>query len=135
MTGRRIDANIILRYLTNEPEEQAERTARLFEATARGEADLLVEEVVLAEVVWTLTSYYRMPRGDIASALLELLAEENIRAVDKESLRLALVIFSERNLDFADALLAAKALLSGDPVVYSFDRDFDRIPGVIRREP
>ena len=135
MTGRRIDANIILRYLTKEPQEQAERTARLFEAAGRGEEDLLVEEVVFAEVVWTLTSYYRMPRNRIASSLLEFLAEENIRAVDKEPLRLALVIFSERNLDFADALLAAKALHSGDLVVYSFDRDLDRIPGVIRREP
>jgi len=134
VTGGRIDANIILRYLTNEPQEQAERVARLFEAVTQGE-EVLVEEVVLAEVVWTLASFYRMPRSSIADALLELLAEENIRALDKESLRLALVIFSEKNLDFADALLAAKALQSGDPVVYSFDRDLDHIAGVVRREP
>jgi predicted nucleic-acid-binding protein len=135
VTGGRIDANIILRYFTGEPEEQAERTARLFEAVARGDELVLVEEVVLAEVVWTLASYYRMPRGDIANALLELLAEDNIEARDKESVRLALVIFSQRNLDFADALLSAKALLSDDKVVYSLDRDPDRIPGVIRKEP
>ena len=47
---------------------------------------------------------------------------------------LALVL-SERNLAFADALLAAKALRSDDPMVYAFDRDFDRITGVIRQEP
>lgn len=134
MSGGRIDANIILRYLTNEPQEQAERAARLFDAVTQGE-QVLVEEVVLAEVVWTLASYYRMPRSSIADALLELLAEENIRALDKEPLRLALAIFSEKNLDFADALLAAKALQSGDPVVYSFDRDLDHIAGVVRREP
>lgn len=134
MAGR-IDANIVLRYLTNAPEEQAERTARLFAAVARGEAEVFVEEVVLAEVVWTLASYYRMPRTGIGEALLQLLAEEGIRATDKDALRLALVIFSERNLDFADALLAAKAIRSGDPVVYSFDHDLDRIPGVVRREP
>lgn len=134
MTGGRIDANIILRYLTNEPQEQAERVARLFEAVTQGE-EVLVEEVVLAEVVWTLASFYRMPRSSIADALLELLAEENLRALDKEALRLALVLFSEKNLDFADALLAAKALQSGDPVVYSFDRDLDHVAGVVRREP
>ncbi len=135
MTGCRVDANIVLRYLTNEPEEQADRAARLLESVARGEEELQIEDVVLAEVVWTLASYYRMPRNGISDALLELLAEANIHAADKESLRLALVIFSERNLDFADALLAAKAIQSGDPVVYSFDRDLDRVPGVIRREP
>ena len=135
MTVGRIDANIILRYLTDEPREQAEGAARLFEAVARGEEEVLLQEVVVAEVVWTLASYYRMPRSDITSALLELLAEEHIAAADKESLRLALVLFSERNLDFADGLLAAKALQAGDRVVYSFDRHLDRIPGVIRREP
>ncbi len=50
------------------------------------------------------------------------------------ALLLALVL-SERNLAFADALLAAKALRSDDPMVYAFDRDFDRITGVIRQEP
>jgi len=61
MPGR-IDANVILRYLTNEPAEQAERSARLFGAVARGEREVLLEDVVLAEVVWTLASFYRMPR-------------------------------------------------------------------------
>lgn len=135
MTGGRIDANIILRFLTNEPAEQAESAARLFEAVARGEESVFIEEVVLAEVVWTLMSFYRMPRRDVAGALLGLLAEEHIRATDKDSLRLSLVIFSERSFDFADALLAVKALQSDDKVVYSFDRDLDRIQGVIRREP
>jgi len=135
VTGGRIDANIILRFLTNEPAEQAGSAARLFGAVARGEASVLVEEVVLAEVVWTLMSFYRMPRRDVASALLKLLAEEHIRAVDKDSLRLSLALLAERNIDFADALLAAKALQSGEKVVYSFDRDLDRIPGVIRKEP
>ncbi len=135
MTGGRIDANIILRYLTNEPVEQAEGAARLFEAVARGDLEVLLEEVVIAEVLWTLSSFYRMPRRDIADVLLEVLAERNIHTTDSDAARLALILFSERNLDFADALLAAKALQSDDRIIYSFDRDFDRIQGVIRREP
>lgn len=135
MTGRLVDTNVILRYMTNEPPEQAERAAKLFEAIANGNEHVLLEEVVCAEVIWTLSSYYRMPRRSIADVLLGLLAEGNIGALDKEAMRVALAIFSERNLDFADAILAAKALQSDDSVIYSFDRDFDRISGVIRREP
>jgi uncharacterized protein len=131
----RIDANVMLRFLTNEPVAQAEASARLFEALARGEESVQIEEVVLAEVVWTLASFYRMQRGDIGNALLQLLADAHVLAADKDALRLALAIFSERNIDFADALLAAKALQSDDKIIYSFDRDFDRIEGVIRREP
>ncbi len=134
MTGR-IDANVLLRFLTNEPVDHAERAAKLLGAVMAGEFDAYLEEVILAEVVWTLNRFYRMPRADIAAALLNLLADDHILAADKDALRLALIFFAERNVSFVDAYLAAKALQAGDPVVYSFDRDFDRIPGVRRVEP
>ena len=129
-----VDANVIIRHLTNEPPDQAERATRLLTAVARLEIELRIEEVVLAEVVWVLTSFYKMPRGEISAGLLDLLGEEGIVAVDKDGLRAALILFSERNIDFADAILAARSLQSGERI-YSFDRDFDRIPGVVRLEP
>ena len=135
MAALRVDANIILRYLTDAPPEQAEWVARLFAAVAARTVEIIVEEVVLAEVVWTLSSYYRMPRQEIAAALLAFLAEDSILSRDKEELQTALVLFQQRNLDFVDALLAAKTLGSSERELYSFDRDFDRIPGLLRREP
>lgn len=66
---------------------------------------------------------------------MEFLDEESILATYKESIQLALVLFSQWNIDFADALLGARAIQSDDPVVISFDRDLDRIPGLIRQEP
>ena len=131
----RLDTNVILRHLTQEPIDQAQQVAVLFQAVASGDESVLVEEVVVAEAVWTLASHYQVDRTEIARSLGDMLADEGIRAADKQSLQLALVLYGERNLDFADALLAAKALQSGDPVIYSFDRDFDRIAGVVRREP
>lgn len=68
-------------------------------------------------------------------ALLTLLAEERVQSPDKATLQLALGLFHERNIAFVDALLAAKVLKSGEQELYSFDRDFDRIPGLLRREP
>jgi predicted nucleic acid-binding protein len=132
---RRIDANIILRFLTNEPLHQAERAARLFAAIAAGHDEVLVEDVVLAEVVWTLASFYRMTKTEIATALLDLMSGPGMKNADKQSILLALVLYQEKNIDFADALLAAKALTHDEPEIYSFDRDFDRVPGLKRREP
>ena len=51
------------------------------------------------------------------------------------ALRLALAFYDQRNMDFADGLLAAKALQDPAPAVYSFDRDFDRVPRLTRHEP
>lgn len=131
----RIDANVILRYLTNEPADQAERAARLLEAAKSGATQLLVEEVVLAEVIWTLSSFYRVSKRDIAAMLLAFLAPDGIQNPQKDALKTALVLLTTYNLDFADALIAAKALESGQSELYSFDRDFDRIPGILRKEP
>ena len=132
---RRVDANVILRFLTGEPPPQAERAAKLFRSVEAGVAAVIVEDVVLAEVVWTLSSYYRMPKAEIAAALLELLADEGVPNADKASLQMALVLFREKNLDFADALLAARVINTGERELYSFDRDFDRVPGLSRKEP
>ncbi len=43
--------------------------------------------------------------------------------------------FHNRNIDFADALLAAKSLASDERALYSFGRDFDPILGLIGKEP
>jgi len=135
MPNPRIDTNVLLRYLTNEPQEQAEQAARLFQRISAGAERVWLEDIVLAEVAWTLLSYYRASRQQVAEWLLELLAHQSIEARDKDVLRVALVIFQEKNVDFADAQIAAQMLADGTREIYSFDRDFDRIPGITRLEP
>jgi predicted nucleic acid-binding protein len=131
----RVDANIIVRYLTGDPPAQAERVGRLLNRVAAGELEILVEDVVLAEVVWVGASFYQLSRENIVRPLLEFLAHPGVRALDKPALQLALGLYQQQSIDFTDALLAAKALLIGDHDIYSFDRDFDRIPGIRRLEP
>lgn len=131
----RVDANVVLRHITGEPEGQAERSSRFLETLDGREEHFLIEEVTVAEIVWTLLSFYRRERVDIAATLTKVLLDHSLHAIDKDCLLDALALFGRRNLDFADALLAAKARRSNDPVIYSFDHDFDGITGVIRTEP
>ncbi len=131
----RVDANVVIRHIADDHPDHAPRAHRLFDAIRAGSVWVTIEDVTLAEIVWTLSSYYRMDRGNIADALLELMQPDGIISQNKAEAQLALVLFRQHNLDFADALLAAKALAGGDKEIASFDHDFDRIPGVIRREP
>ena len=131
----RLDANILLRYLSDEPPEQAERVAHLFGWISAGEVRVWLEDAVLAEVIWTLLSYYRDSKREITGWLLEVLAQIAIKARDKDVLRVALVLFQEKNVDFVDAVIAAQMLSDGEFDIYSFDRDFDRIAGITRIEP
>jgi predicted nucleic acid-binding protein len=130
-----VDSNVILRYLTREPPEMAEAAQKVFSSAERGEVRLLVSTVTLAEVVWVLSSVYDLTRSAITAQLLALVTAQGLETDDQDQMTLALSLYRDKNIDFTDALLAAHSLFAGPPVVYSFDRHFDRIPGIRRRIP
>lgn len=135
MPGLRIDSNTILRYLVNDAPLLAIRAVALLERVANGTETVLLEDVVLAEVVWTLTTFYHATRAQVHDYLVQILQLDGVENPDKPVLQTALLFYRDRKVDFIDALLAAKAIGDGSAEVYTFDRDFDRLPGVKRRDP
>lgn len=103
-----VDANVILRFLTGDPPPMAERAALLFQAVEQGELQLMVDPIVLAEVVWVLQSFYRYRPAEIAPIMREFLLQDGIEAEEKDILLQALSLYEFRNVDFADALVAAR---------------------------
>ncbi|MCO5175459.1 MAG: PIN domain-containing protein [Thermomicrobiales bacterium] len=102
-----VDANIILRYLTNDPPEMSDLATALFDAVAEGRESVWLEDAVLAEVVWTLRSSYRADLRDIADRLLDLVADDHVLNHDSSTLMAALTLYKEFNIGFADAILVA----------------------------
>ena len=88
----------------------------------------------MAETFYTLESFYRMNSKIIAEKLALFLNCKGIDAVEKDSLLGALALCRDKNAHFADAFIAALASQTKMPVA-SFDKDFDRFPGVTRVEP
>lgn len=123
-----IDANLLIRYLLNEP--KAELVEKLFISGKK----LYLTDIVLAEVIWTLTSFYRFKKEKFIQPVLDLLAQGFIEA-NKKLLKNALEIYGRYNVDYIDAYLAASVLESKGKKIYSFDRDYDKIPGIHRVEP
>lgn len=130
-----VDANVILRYLTGDPPEMAEAALRTLTAAQRGKVRLLLTPITVAEVVWVLESFYGHPRAQVAQTLTQFLRADGVEVESLDLLIEALALYHEHNLDFADALLATVARRKGPPVVYSFDRDFDRVAGLTRLTP
>ena len=135
MKSSYVDANVILRFLTGDPPEMAAAARSLIEALDRGEISLFIDEIVLAEVVWVLNSFYGYASHEIAHVLQEFISHDNLQATDKGGLLMALNIFTEKNIDLADALVAIHMAREGIQEVYSFDTHFDRIPGIVRLTP
>jgi predicted nucleic acid-binding protein len=121
-----VDANVVLRLLTGKPEAQARASAALMARADAGELRLRLCPLVVAEVVWVLTSAYDVPPAQVAAVLSSFLASGGLVVEEGMLLISALAEMAEQRVDFVDAYLAVKARLSGAPVA-TFDRDFDRI--------
>jgi predicted nucleic acid-binding protein len=122
-----IDTNVILRYLVGDVPVQAGRSAALMERLEAGAERAELLESVVAETVWTLESFYRVPRPEIAERLAAILNFRGVRAARKGVLVNALARFGSTSIDFVDCLLAAQAQQK-NLTVYSFDaKDFRRL--------
>jgi predicted nucleic acid-binding protein len=129
-----VDTNVLLRFLTGEPKAQAERARNLFNSAAAGEVVLEVPPVVVAEVCYTLESFYRVDRRELVDTLAALLSRRGVKVLEEAAVFDALKRLKEFKVGFADAYLAASAGAEKIEVA-SFDRDFDRFKDLRRMEP
>lgn len=126
-----VDTNILVRHLTGDPPEMAARATGFLAS----ERDLLVTDLVVAETVYVLESFYKTPRGQIAESMRSLIAFESIVVVDPALLLRAIEVYEIDRVDFAEAYLVACAESTGVERVVSFDQAIDRVDTVERVEP
>lgn len=123
-----LDTNILARHLTGDPPAQARR-ATLFLSKAD---ELILTDLIFAELVYVLESYYGLSRSTVAELARSLLALESIAVADQDLLLRSLDLYESQRLDFAEAYLAATAEISGIEKVASFDRTLDRVASIER---
>jgi len=126
-----IDTNVLVRHLTGDPPELAARAA----AYLRVEQDLFLTDLVVAETVYVLESFYEAPRVQVAEAVQSLLALSSIVVVDPALLLRAIEVYETDRVNFAEAYLVACAESTGVGRVASFNRSIDRVKTVERIEP
>jgi predicted nucleic acid-binding protein len=130
-----VDANVILRYLTRDPPAMAEAALKIFNEARSGKISLSIIPITVAEVVWTLESFYGYSKQQIADTMTQFLLCEGLEVEGLDLLIGALTLFSEKNLNFADAILAITALRKGPKIIYSLDHHLNRVDGLKRLEP
>jgi predicted nucleic acid-binding protein len=126
-----VDTNVLVRHLIGDPPEQAARASRFLAAAD----ELLLADLVVAEVVYVLESFYEVPRARVAELVRAIIAFPAIVVLDAAMLLRALEVYETARLDFAEAYLVAQAERSGVGAVASFDKVVDRVTTVRRIEP
>lgn len=126
-----VDTNVFLRFLTKDVLDQAEAAHKLFQQAGQGNVSLITTSMVVAEVVWTLESFYKEAKEDIQPMVLSFLNTPGLDVEGEDLLLRALLWYIGKNVDFIDAYNAAWMENHGITTIYTFDQGhFSRLEGL-----
>src|SRR3974390_2095211 len=92
-----LDTNAVLRHVLDDDPAQAAIIKPIFDALrSGGKASLLIESV-LAECVYILLEYYKVPKNEVVEKLACVLNYPGIVNQDKTDLREAMKLFVENS--------------------------------------
>ncbi len=131
-----VDTNVFIRYLTNDDPVKADRVELLLQQAAKGEVLLLTSEIVMAEVVWVLESFYGLKNKVIAPMITAILATSGLEVLNAPLVEKAIDHYQNHNIDFIDGYIAAVMAQKGIDKIFSYDKKhLSRIQEVVRTEP
>jgi predicted nucleic-acid-binding protein len=117
-----LDTNVLLRFLVQDDEVQAARSARVIRQAVTRREPIVLNPVVLVEVAWVLGSSYEYSRGDIAAAFDDILDADGFEIADRDAVRAAVEDYRMSKADFADALIGRLNQRAGCRDTVTFDR-------------
>ena len=131
-----IDTNLLVRFLTNDDPVKADRVEELLRKAAGGTVRLVTADIVIAELVWVLESFYRLNRTDIREKVDAILATPGLEVVNRKLVQEAIGLYADARIDFIDAYIVALMGKLDIRGIYSFDKKhLSRLTAVERLEP
>ncbi|MCD8511230.1 MAG: type II toxin-antitoxin system VapC family toxin [Bacillus sp. (in: Bacteria)] len=125
MNNLLVDTNVLIRLLVKDDPGKFETIVKLVEKVEKNELTLVIPTVTLAECCWLLKSYYKLEKKLISEYLIDILQSENVEA-EEDIVIDALILYAEKNVDFADALISCKTNHSVDVLTWD-KKDFKKL--------
>ncbi|MEK7622277.1 MAG: PIN domain-containing protein [Patescibacteria group bacterium] len=130
-----IDTNIFIDIAVKRDEKRFSECSQLFKKIKSNKIKAVTGNVVLAELIWTLKSFYGADKDEIARRVKGIIQLRGLKVVDNYNAMTAIELYQNKSIKFIDALIASIKLIQEKKwTIVSFDKDFDRI-GVNRKEP
>lgn len=131
-----VDTNVLLRFLMRDHGDQSPRAAAFIEEVERGDHRIYLSDTVLFETIYVLESLYKPNRAPIAHAIGGILATDSVHYIGSVNFDEVLELYVRiPQLSIADCLHAWLARSLPDSTIVTFDREFERVPGLTRIEP
>ena len=125
-----IDTNILLRIINDDDPAQSKKIRTLLAPFDSVPHSVRINDVVLAEAVWTLQSAYRWNKSEIVAALRMLAATSTFSFENRDTFLAAIGPHERSGAGFADCLIAEKNAAAGSDFTATFDRAMRSVPGV-----
>ncbi len=123
-----IDANVILRFFLGDDEEKFLKTKAFVQKIEFGEDEILLTELVFAEVIWVLNKVYGIPRKEIVEKFSRFINYKGIKTfLNKDIFLESLKLYAVHSIDIQDIFLSVLSKTE-DSSVITFDKtDFKKL--------
>jgi predicted nucleic-acid-binding protein len=111
-----VDTNVVVRLLTQDDEQQYNKSLKLFQGQ-----DVFIPDTVILETEWVLRFAYHFKPDEICEAFRNLLGLPNVQLTNG-SLIAQVLEWHENGLDFADAFHLVQS--QNCSAMYAFDTKF-----------
>lgn len=122
-----IDANYFLRYFLGDNLAQQKKVIDLFENSKKEQASLYTNHIVLFEVNWVLSTFYRKTKDEVILALKTILLFKFIRIDNKEIISEAIRLFEKHSISLEDSYHIAYTSQNQISEIGTFDKKLQRI--------
>lgn len=126
-----VDTNVFLRFFIRDVESFYHKAMSLFEKAESAQAKLETSDMVIAEIVWVLESYYDFSKPEIREVVDTILETKNLKVANRSRVKEAVDLYSSGKMDFIDAYNIAYMKAKDFKKVATFDfKHFKNIEGV-----
>jgi len=126
-----VDTNVFLRFFVADVEDLYEKAKDLFEKAEKGEIKLVTSEMVIAEIIWVLDSYYGFLKEEVKDVIKSLLHTKGLKVMNANLIEEAIERYKDDNMEFIDAYNGCLMKKRGYKRVATFDkRHFKRLEGI-----
>ena len=124
-----LDANILVRYLTQDDPIQSPKAREIIERRLTEEKPGFVSIVAMLETVWVLERGYGLTTHEIVAAVERMLQTDVLVVENEQEVFTAMIALKDGQGSFADAVIAARGARMGCSCTLTFDRKALRLPG------
>lgn len=128
-----IDTNIWLRFLIGDKKQQFESCQKLLILNEEGKFKSYTSTIVLLEVIYTLSSFYKIKKETILADIKAILSSRNLTLIEKTDFKKALLLYQKHNVKLADCLIASQ--IPEKVFLCTYDRDFKKIKRITSLPP